>query len=129
MTDRWVPLVEYSTKYQISVSTLRRKIRGNSIEYKIDAGKYFILDENESDSRSRSQRVASPPTQNIIPSAFEEPQNSFSAAHKILEELKKAYSKILQEKEEQILELKEEIADLRTLVRVLESENVRLSSR
>lgn len=45
---------------------------------------------------------------------------------KLLNELKQAYTLILQEKEEQILHLKEEIADLKTLVRVLESDNARL---
>ena len=36
------------------------------------------------------------------------------------------YSLILQEKEEQILQLKEEVADLKTLVRVLEDDNARI---
>lgn len=49
-----------------------------------------------------------------------------TAANRLLSELKKAYTQILQEKEEQILHLKEEVADLKTLVRVLESENQRL---
>ncbi len=49
-----------------------------------------------------------------------------TAANKLLNELKKAYTQILQEKEEQIFQLKEEVADLKTLVRVLESENDRL---
>ena len=49
-----------------------------------------------------------------------------TAANKLLNELKKAYTQILQEKEEQILHLKEEVTDLKTLVRVLESENDRL---
>ncbi|HRO65937.1 MAG TPA: hypothetical protein PL182_00070 [Pseudobdellovibrionaceae bacterium] len=48
------------------------------------------------------------------------------AANKLLNELKKAYTQILQEKEEQILHLKEEVTDLKTLVRVLEGENSRL---
>ena len=45
---------------------------------------------------------------------------------KLLNELKQAYTLILHEKEEQIIYLKEEIADLKTLVRVLESDNARL---
>jgi hypothetical protein len=45
----------------------------------------------------------------------------------LLNEIKKAYSLILQEKEEQILQLKEEVADLKTLVRVLENDNERLN--
>lgn len=49
-----------------------------------------------------------------------------TAANKLLNELKKAYTQILQEKEEQIFQLKDEVSDLKTLVRVLESENDRL---
>ena len=45
----------------------------------------------------------------------------------MMDELKRAYSMILQEKEEQVCQLREEIADLRTLVRVLEAENLRLT--
>lgn len=48
-----------------------------------------------------------------------------SAANQLLTQLKRAYTHVLQEKEEQILHLKEEISDLKTLVRVLESENER----
>lgn len=40
----------------------------------------------------------------------------------LLAEVKKAYSLILAEKEEQILQLKEEVSDLKTLVRILEGE-------
>ena len=43
----------------------------------------------------------------------------------LLAEIKKAYSLILQEKEELILQLKEEVSDLKTLVRVLEDETLR----
>jgi hypothetical protein len=41
----------------------------------------------------------------------------------LVEEIKSAYAKILQEKEEQISLLKEEIGDLRMLVRILEDAN------
>jgi hypothetical protein len=50
------------------------------------------------------------------------------AANKLLNELKMAYSKILQEKEEHVLQLRGEVADLKTLVRVLESDNQRLKT-
>lgn len=40
----WVPLVEYSVKSGVSLSTLRRQIKANKIQHKIDGGKYFIFD-------------------------------------------------------------------------------------
>ncbi len=52
-----------------------------------------------------------------------------AVADRLLTELKKAYSQILHEKEEQILHLKEEVLDLKTLARVLESENDRLNGQ
>lgn len=48
------------------------------------------------------------------------------STNRLLTELKKAYSLVLQEKEEMILDLKEEISDLKTLVKVLEGDNARL---
>jgi hypothetical protein len=45
----------------------------------------------------------------------------------LLGEIKKAYASILEEKEEHIFQLKEEVADLKTLVCVLEGEVKRLS--
>ena len=74
---------------------------------------------NESTSTHQSVSEATPKT-----SSTNEPV--MSTAQEILKELKKAYMVILQEKEEQISVLKNEVADLQTLVRVLESENERL---
>ena len=50
-----------------------------------------------------------------------ESETILAAANNLVSEIKKAYSLVLQEKEEQILLLKEEVADLKTLVRVLEN--------
>jgi len=44
----------------------------------------------------------------------------------LLSEIKKAYMQILQEKEEQILILRSEVSDLKTLVSVLEEQNGQL---
>src|ERR1700679_2866154 len=41
----WLPLLNYSTKYNISLSTLRRRIKAKTIEFRLDQGKYLILDE------------------------------------------------------------------------------------
>lgn len=168
----WLQLTDYSNKYEVSISTLRRRIKEDSIEYKLDAGKYFLLDEAPSlKPRGRkpnseySNEVSSSarPTSQIISQGSEigsavyfdgddvapiggvefnkkdiniieeNIKNSnepiFSAANRLLEELKKAYTLILQEKEEQILQLKEEIIDLRTLAQVLETENSRLRKK
>ena len=40
---QWLPLIEYSIKSGVSLSTIRRKIKSNSIPYKLEKGKYLIL--------------------------------------------------------------------------------------
>jgi hypothetical protein len=41
-TGRWLPLTEYALRSGISISTLRRKIKSNTIEYKMEEGRYLI---------------------------------------------------------------------------------------
>lgn len=182
----WLPLTEYSTKYKISMSTLRRRIKADDIKFRFEEGKYFIMDEPvgthqrvlyrpsqvsdlalvgahhgvmkslKNSSSSDSESVNNNRAQYAQGMGIMDVDNSDSrlshfdekiqiskitygsvnglnkeepiiaAANQLLIELKKAYSKILQEKEEQILQLRGEVADLKTLVRLLESDNNRL---
>ncbi len=152
--NSWLPLTDYATKYKISVSTLRRRIKGDDIRFRFEDGKYFIMDEpmgthqrvhrpsRESDltlvgahqgmmkgkdtmsASSNDDFKAQDLQDRNIKASKDEP--ILTAANKLLNELKKAYTQILQEKEEQIFQLKDEVSDLKTLVRVLESENDRL---
>jgi hypothetical protein len=163
LENAWLPLMDYSSKYKVSVSTLRRRIKAEDIKFRLDDGKYFIIDEPMSTHQrihrpspdrelaevgthqgnfdqviERSiERTASPNDEahislsdktdisdKIAKAKNDEP--ILTAANKLLTELKRAYTVILQEKEEQILYLKEEVSDLKTLVRVLDSENARL---
>lgn len=134
-TGTFLPLTDYSTKYKVSLSTLRRRIKAEDIQYVFEGGKYLILDEpmgtHQRDSRPSLDNVSDDAlmgapklTEATLAKPGEEP--ILSAANRLLTELKKAYTQILHEKEEQILHLKEEVSDLKTLVRVLESENERL---
>jgi hypothetical protein len=132
----WLPLLNYSTKYNISLSTLRRRIKSRSIEFKLDQGKYFISDSEAqapvsvathgSPPPKREAKVFNEPTQVSGHSSNEISHSNFveasvlTSANRLVEEIKSAYAKILQEKEEQISQLKEEIVDLRMLVRILE---------
>jgi len=145
--ESWLVLMDYSTKYKVSVSTLRRRIKAEDIKYRLEDGKYFIIDE----PMSTHQRVHRPSLESDLAQVGTHQGNQtalssssskhdisdkiamakndepiLTAANKLLTELKKAYTQILQEKEEQMLMLKDEVADLKTLVRVLESENERL---
>lgn len=54
--ERWIPLVEYSAKYQVSLSTLRRYIKANKIEHRKEGGKYLVLDQPVYSKRVYSSR-------------------------------------------------------------------------
>jgi hypothetical protein len=135
MSSQWLPITEYSTKYKVSVSTLRRRIKANDIRFVFEDGKYFIADEPIVVSnpvqphRPSLNSVMSPSPEKLEKRLQRHAQSDepiLTAANRLLSDLKKAYTTILHEKEEQICELKAELADLKTLVKVLESENSRL---
>lgn len=137
---RWLLLTDYASKYRISVSTLRRRIKTGQQAHRFESGRYYLPDEPGSVSSAGPtiQVSGNSTVQEIEPanighasvtnngSATLADEPLITTTSKLLNELKQAYTLILQEKEEQILHLKEEIADLKTLVRVLESDNVRL---
>jgi hypothetical protein len=130
--DSYLPLTEYSSKYKVSISTLRRRIKTDDIRFRFEEGKYFIADEPLS-THQRAHRPSHQSENTLLGAqslAAPPPyQEDTSSAHILLVELKRAYSQVLQEKEELILNLKEEVTDLKTLVRVLESENERLNPK
>ena len=134
----WLPLAEYSLKNKVSISTLRRKIKAADIEYRLDDGKYMILDSEEvhrpslsreasfSEQKMNTQVRKISEEKSVLAVAAESGESVITAANRLLTDLKKAYTQVLQDKEIQILSLKEDISDLKTLIKVLESENDRL---
>lgn len=148
--ETWIPLTDYASKYRVSVSTLRRRIKAEDIKYDFQEGKYYLIDQPmgahprahrpslNSDASSMGALKEASSKQEMTEAFINKSQAAFkntsdepilTAANKLLNELKKAYTLVLQEKEEQILHLKEEVTDLKTLVRVLEGENERLKPR
>ena len=136
----WLPLAEYSMKHKVSISTLRRRIKAEDIQYRLDDGKYLIFDTDPTATTTttnvengmfstEAHRPSLKSDTSAADSANAQGESVITAANRLLTDLKKAYTQVLQEKEEQIISLKEEISDLRTLVRVLESENQRLNQK
>ena len=166
--ENWLLLTDYASKYRISVSTLRRRIKNHQIKFRFESGRYYILDEHPGVDHARDfagasahegsfggARYRSTPSSSPAPAIDSTPLSSemaeehlhelgsyhfgagavahpekvqepiISTATRLLNELKRAYTKVLQEKEEQLIQLKEEVSDLKTLVRVLEDENER----
>lgn len=135
--DNWLSLTDYSHKYRVSISTLRRRIKTSQINFKKDHGKYLLKDEPSVDQDIRFGLGATSDAAELnsdpMLERFREEVASregtepvISTATKLLNELKRAYMNILQEKEEQMIQLKSEVSDLKTLVRVLEQDNERL---
>lgn len=135
----WLSLNEYSNKHKVSISTLRRKIKSHEINFRLDEGRYVILDSDETPSQQKQAPQISVVSEQHRPSLKSEAthehgtkesgESVITAANRLLADLKKAYTQVLQDKEEHISELKEEISDLKTLIKVLESENDRLRMR
>jgi hypothetical protein len=162
----WLTLTDYATKYRVSISTLRRRIKAEQMECFFREGRYLVKDvpledQLQSVGREESGTTSAPPKRSphpaketgrtalapslkhegekltamaapsaSIPPAAESlvPPSPASPPPAVMEELKRTYMKVLQEKETQIVQLKEELADLQTLVRVLEEENERLKA-
>lgn len=122
--DTWLSLNEYANRHQVSISTLRRRIKSNKIKYKLDDGKYFLL---EGEAPAPTQVNPTLPSQPVI--KRDDPVSSSShdadSMRLLLDELKRAYLDSLQSKEDQILYLKQQVSDLQTLVMLLEKENQR----
>ncbi|NBT59120.1 hypothetical protein EBT16_10090 [bacterium] len=56
---QWLPLVEYSIKSGVSLSTIRRKIKSNSISFRLEKGKYLILFEPRDQATVQAERPTS----------------------------------------------------------------------
>lgn len=140
--DGWITLADFSSKYRVSVSTLRRRIKAGTTQYQLDAGKYWLRDLPLKDHKPlkvnnpNPKKDAAPPqtlstsseefealTEDTPSDAPEIKSTLITTVNSMMEELKKAYMQILQEKEHQIFQLKSEIADLKTLVRVFEDQS------
>lgn len=154
MNVDWLSLVEYSRKYKLSISTLRRRIKNNKMEFRLDDGKYFLEDkaprkkgsiaplaqDAAREAQSNELFVENTLSEDLLPRNQQiESFQGFMGnqgieqlsenMNQMLSELKKAYAFVLQEREEQIIQLKNEIIDLKTLVRVLEDENLKLQQK
>ena len=91
----WLTLQDYSHKYKINISTLRRKIKNCEVEHTFKEGRYLLPDRQ--------------------PPGYGE-ENT-------LRELKFLYQKLLEDKELELKKMKEYTEDLQNLVTFLETEN------
>ncbi len=130
----WLPLIEYSVKSGVSLSTIRRKIKSNSIPYRLENGRYLILFQDKGSSNLRSNPITRQPGRtnpNPKPTPVEIRHQMVhdmeldgeGSVHMLVD----AFEHALKEKDERIQLLEKLVADLddrinelRLLVRVLE---------
>ncbi len=111
----WFSIMEYSLKKSISPSTIRRKIKNNTINFKLDGGKYLIQDDSQTNQSATC--YSEPKTINDVLNFTEKTLNEMT---RINTEFLEEKDKIIRLQEQNIKELKEEIAEFKMLVDVLE---------
>lgn len=112
----WIDLAQFATKYGVSQSTLRRRIRANTINFRLERGKYFLDDSPSvlSEAPLFARNVNQPVSTAASQRALQSHQN-------ILEQTSDTIAI-----EEENRRLKKQLAELETFVSALEAEVRRL---
>lgn len=120
----WLPLVEYSIKSGLSLSTIRRKIKSNALPFRLEKGKYFILFAGTESRPSAQAPLAMAAPVPLVPQA---PRTVAVSEDASVQTRFLSYERQLREKEERIRlleianrELEQRLEELRILVKVLE---------
>lgn len=141
----WLPLTEYSVRSGVSLSTIRRKIKSNSIPYRLENGRYLILFQEKGEDTmhnnhamyATSRRGMLDPTArstNPMPAlGAESHPDTLPLVERSVSMVSDAFEHALKEKDERIrllerrnAELAERLDELKLLVQVLEEKyNVR----
>lgn len=133
-SEQWLPLTEYSVKSGVSLSTIRRKIKSNSIPYRLENGRYLVLFDGPNKYQLPKQSPV-PPTLSIAKpkKPVERPQPAPTDPTPTLRMLSSAYEHAIKEKDGRIKDLEQhctaletELGELRFLVKMLEQKyNIR----
>lgn len=101
MLNKWLTLQEYSSKYKISISTLRRRIKNKEVKYVFESGKYLIEDINSNLTLK---------------------DKDFSS----FQNIQVSYKKLLHQKDQEIIRLKNDLDDMKHLIIQLEQDKKKL---
>jgi len=116
--SKWLNIKDYASKTGLSISTLRRKIKEDSIKHKVENNKYFIYSEEaEPEAKEIKNNTNNYKQEDFIKFA----EKTISSINKLHQDLIEEKEKRLSNQEELIKQLKEEVVELRMLVKVLES--------
>lgn len=133
----WVPLVEYSVKTGVSLSTIRRKIKSNTLPHRLERGKYLVLLGGSPSFEATAEptpvevpQVTAPPRPAPAPMPIPQvskPEISMKTTDDAVRMMTDAFEYALREKEERIRllerrnqDLESHLDELRLLVQVLE---------
>jgi hypothetical protein len=88
-SDNWIPLVEFSVKKGISLSTLRRYIKSNKIPWKLLEGRYLVLDDGTFTApRNHDPRLNLPASSGDMDARVKNIEQALNAANEEIAELK-----------------------------------------
>src|SRR5688572_11281515 len=114
----WLPLIEYSVKSGVSLSTIRRKIKSNSVQFRLERGKYLVW---------YAPRTAFTPAPLKVVTDRSEPMKRSDGENESVRMVSEAFEHALKEKDERIRllerrsrEMEDRLKELQLLIRVLE---------
>lgn len=131
----WLPIIEYSIKTGVSVSTIRRKIKNKALKHRTENGKYLILDENTDHEISLDKNnllnIGSENRKFSTLSNIDEliffAEKSINRISELNKDVIKEKDRIIKVQENHIMKLSEQIDELKMLVSILEKNPVRRS--
>lgn len=135
--DTGLSLTEYSNKYHISISTLRRRIRSGSIHFYLKGGKYFLRDVKPEKLQTSGQSQLSKNSQSgqqkkvkhdtIMQDIKFSNLNPQDMINQFLVSQRDLYRQ-LEIKDQRIADLQNQLVDLQTFTVLLEKENKQLKT-
>ena len=117
MSLKLISIKEYSEKYNISVSTIRRRIKTNMIEYEKYGNKYMLSDTSQ--ILKENNKTAKINIEEMLKFA----DKSISSITTLQNALSEEKDNRIKELETMNRQLQEEISELRMLVKILEEES------
>ncbi|HUP55900.1 MAG TPA: hypothetical protein VM598_00505 [Bdellovibrionota bacterium] len=57
-TGAWLPLMDYSMRKGVSLSTLRRHIKAGKVQFKVEEGRYLLFDEEAEQAPAEAAQTA-----------------------------------------------------------------------
>lgn len=103
----WIPLMDYAMKKGVSLSTLRRHIKANKVQYRVENGRYLLFVE-QGDEILTSRPAAASTTAPVTAMAQPEPASVKMSAQ--------SDDYLMAQLQTKLKKAQEEIAELKTLI-------------